>query len=333
MNSELRYHTTSGEWVLIVPGINKKPRDFKKSLIKRTISPKKSCPFENPQKTGNEVPHFWMPEEKPLSNWKLQVLANKFPALKHHYMECAMLRKDDMYLTVSGVGHHDLIITRDHKKSFSDLSDADATNVFKAFIKRYREFIADGCVKYVSMFQNWGPNAGASIFHPHYQIFAVPVIPHGVGRSLSFSREYWKEHGRCIHCDIIKKEIRDKKRIVYENSQVVAFVPFAAKEPFQVNIFPKTHNPYFEDSSPALIGKMSKALQEILASINKNLGDPDYNFFIHTAPIFKKKIYKHYHWHIEVIPKSNISAGFELSTGIEVNPMFPEDSAKILKIK
>lgn len=331
--SELRYHSTTGEWVLISPKRVKRPNDFGAPTLKRVISSKRGCPFEDPQKSGNEIPHFWFPEDKPLEKWHIQVLPNKYPALTHRHMTCATTHKDGMYTVTTGVGHHDLLITRDHYKNYRNLSDSEAFNVLKAFVKRYKELIADGCMQYVSMFQNFGPNAGASISHPHYQILALPVIPNAIGRSLYHSKEHWKQHKRCIHCDIIKQELKERKRIVYEKDGVVAFVPFASKEPYQVNIFPKEHLPYFEESSDHLLIHVSLALKKILGSIAKKLGDPDYNFYIHTSPINHKNQYGHYHWHLEIVPKSNISAGFELGTGVEINPVYPEEAAKLLKIK
>jgi UDPglucose--hexose-1-phosphate uridylyltransferase len=73
------------------------------------------------------------------------------------------------------------------------------------------------------------------------------------------------------------------------------------------------------------------ALQVALRKIETKLKDPDYNFFIHTAPIKNKNNYKHYHWHIEILPKISISAGFELGTGIEITVVDPGEAARILK--
>ena len=66
-----------------------------------------------------------------------------------------------------------------------------------------------------------------------------------------------------------------------------------------------------------------------MLKIRKNIGDPDYNILIHTSPVYNKKEYKkHYHWYIEIVPKTNIDAGFELSTRMEVNPVLPEEATK-----
>jgi len=72
-------------------------------------------------------------------------------------------------------------------------------------------------------------------------------------------------------------------------------------------------------------------LQAALKKVERRLKDPDYNFFIHTSPVKNKKKYGHYHWHIEILPKISISAGFELGTGIEITAVDPDEAAKILK--
>ena len=126
-------------------------------------------------------------------------------------------------------------------------------------------------------------------------------------------------------------EKKYKKRIVYENEGAIAFAPFVSKNPFEVRIFPKKHLPYFENTLDQEIDCVTDGLQQVLRKLEKNLKDPDYNFFIHTAPIRDKEKYKMYHWHIEVAPKTNINAGLELGTGVEVNEVDPDEAAKLLR--
>ncbi len=333
MNSEFRYHSTTGEWVLIAPKRVSRPSDFAKNKIKRVKVSKRECPFDDPQKNQNKIPYFWFPKNKPLSQWTLQVVPNLFPVVSAESLRLkSHFSKDDMYFVADGFGCHDLLITKDHNKTFGALSDDQKNQVFLAFQKRYKQLASLNGIAYVSIFQNYGPTAGASVFHPHYQIIAIPIIPNAISRSIDSSAKYYKKNKKCIHCDIIKKEQKDKKRIIYEDKSIIAFLPFASKEPFQVNIFPKKHIPCFEDSSKDILLGVSSVLGKVLNKIKKELNDPDYNFFIHTAPVFDKIKSPHYHWHIEVIPRSNISAGFELETGVEINSVFPEEGAKILKI-
>ncbi len=120
-------------------------------------------------------------------------------------------------------------------------------------------------------------------------------------------------------------------RVIYENKGAIAFTPFVSREPFELRVFPKKHLPFFEDTSEEDLKWMVEALQNVLIRIEKRLGDPDYNFFIHTAPLRDKKSHSHYHWHIEIVPKISVSAGFELGTGIEITVVDPDVAAKILK--
>ncbi|HXF44124.1 MAG TPA: HIT domain-containing protein, partial [Candidatus Paceibacterota bacterium] len=124
-----------------------------------------------------------------------------------------------------------------------------------------------------------------------------------------------------------------KKRIVFENRDAIAIAPFVSREPFELRIFPKKHLPYFENVLDVELENVVDALQSSLRLIEKKLRKPDYNFFVHTAPVKDKGKYRHYHWHIEVIPKTNISAGFELGTGIEINVVDPDNAARFLRAK
>ncbi len=162
-------------------------------------------------------------------------------------------------------------------------------------------------------------------------MIAVPVVPPDVKHSLVGSRDYFSEHKECVHCVQIVTEIKEKKRIIFENDCAIAFAPFVSRSEFEVRIFPKTHLPFFEDTPSSVMDCIVEALQSVLKLLEKSLKDPDYNFFIHTAPIKDKSKYKHYHWHIEVQPKINIPAGFELGTGIEINVVDPDEAARIIK--
>jgi len=341
MNSELRQDPVSGDWIVISP---KRAKNHLQNLgnVKRIKTPINGCPFENPQKNGSGEPIFVYPlvADNKHSKWEVMVVKNKYPVLTHPPTltlrqtgknACAKNFKKGLYSVIEGIGYHDLVITSDHHKNFAHLNNKNANLVFQAFRDRYLMLIDDSCLAYISIFHNWGKKAGASIYHPHYQIIALPVVPPDVEHSLRGSARYFQKFKKCVHCEMIKYEKKEKKRIVYENQGAIVFAPFISREPFELRVFPKKHLPCFENTSNEDLSWMVEALQKSLIKIEKRLKDPDYNFFIHTAPILEKNKYKNYHWHIEIQPKISISAGFELGTGIEITVINPDEAAKILK--
>lgn len=324
-HSELRKDPISEDWVVIAPLRSGKPEELSNKELPRIPSAVATCPFEDPQRHGNDAPILRYGSTE---DWSLQIIPNKYPAFVHN-QTCASPMHRGLYEILPAIGHHDIIITRSHTKNFSELDPAQAQEVLCAFRDYYKKLAKDECVVYVSMFQNWGLKAGASVYHPHYQVMAIPIIPTNVARSLHGSSRYHDTHQTCVHCAIIQSEQNDKSRIIYENESVIAFCPFVSRSAFEIKIFPKHHLPYFEDTSDEDLGFISDALQRSLHMLTKTL-DPDYNFFIHTAPIKSKADYSHYHWHIEILPKLNVMAGFEFGTGIDINPVDPNKASELL---
>ncbi len=327
-SSELRQDLVSGDWIVIAPGRANRSGKFK-NILSRKPALLKGCVFENVETASLKKPILTYKDGK---EWSLQIIENKFPAFTHHDV-CSVFKKTGPYTVTDGVGHHDLVVTRDHHKDFPSLHKERANQVFEAFRDRYLTLLEDPCLAYISIFHNWGPSAGASVYHPHYQIISIPVVPPDIQHSLEGSRRFFKKQKACVHCAMIAWELRTKKRVIFQNEGAVAVAPFFSRAPFEVRVFPKPHLPYFENSYDHQIEYVVEALQESLRRVKRNLNDPDYNFFIHTAPLIERSRYINYHWHVEVIPKLSIFAGFELSTGLEINPVDPDLAAAILRKK
>jgi UDPglucose--hexose-1-phosphate uridylyltransferase len=322
--SELRQDLVTGDWVVIATGRADRPHAFKSKPRAKFAQSQENCPFEDPQKSGNGEPLFIAPAE----NWFVQAISNKFPALGAG--ECSLEHREGPYVWRDGVGRHEVFVYRDHFRPFADFSDRESRLALEAFRERYRMLREEDCVEYVSLFHNHGREAGASIAHPHSQLIATPVIPPQVAQSLLGSRRYFTEQKRCVHCAVIEFERADKKRIVLESDRFIAFCPFASRSAFEVRVFPKEHQMSFgriDDKESALAAKM---LRDILKKIAAGLGDPALNFFIHTTPTHGEH-FEYYHWHIEIIPKTSIWAGFEISTGIEISAVSPETAAEYLR--
>ncbi|MBU1178856.1 HIT domain-containing protein [Patescibacteria group bacterium] len=324
-NPEFRKDLVSGEWVLVAVGRRKRP-------IFKTGA---KCPFDDPQKNGNPFPLLWFPhpqtptsEMEDFNSWFVQVIPNKYPLLSRQ-KECPAPKREGAQERLWAVGYHEVIITRDHLKTIDKMSQEETQLVLKAYKERYRVLAKDGCIKYILIFHNQGRTAGASVAHPHSQLVALPVIDPDVSRSLKGSFNFYKKNKKCVHCVMIDKATKDKSRIVNKNKHFVTLVPFAPKASYETRIYPLAHASRFEDLDKELFPYLADALRDALSRINKVLNNPDYNFFIHTAPVGDNT--KHYHWHIEILPRDFEWAGFELGGGIEIISISPEEAALSLR--
>ena len=147
-------------------------------------------------------------------------------------------------------------------------------------------------------------------------------MPPHVVHSLRGSEDYFRKHGRCVRCETLKIELKEKKRLIGKNAHAVAFAPFASKHPFEVSVFPREHMPSFGHTPAPVVRSVAELLRDVLRRLKRNVNDPDYNVFIHGAPLDYKK-YPYHHWHVEVLPKTTISAGFEFATEIDINVVGP----------
>ena len=341
--SELRLDLVSGDWVVIATGRARRPEDFKKE--KRVIDriPKKHCPFchietqETPIlafSQGKKVFSRQEGEEKKVpkdvfKKWTTIVIPNKYPAFIP-YPKLNERIEGHLYKRINAVGHHELVITRDHSKQIAELSIDEIKELLDVFQLRYIALKKNNFVKYISIFQNHGAEAGASIAHPHSQIITTPLIDVDLSGALSNAKKYYKKHKRCIYCEMNKWEKKSRERIVFENKKFVAVCPFASKTAFQVIISPKKHLPYFEKITEAEKIELAEMFKVILNKIRRALGDPAYNLYLHTAPADGKN-YDYYHWHWTIMPKTSIWAGFEIGARMEISTIEPETAATYLR--
>lgn len=325
--TELRQDIITGDWVVIATGRGKRPEDFASSK-RETVpeNPEKICFFCYPEKTEQEKDVLMYKGAD--GDWSLRVIPNKYPALSRgarmkHFEE-------GPYFAMDGVGYHEVIITRDHKKQIALLDKLEVAEVIDAYQSRYIDLMNKKSVNYIEIFHNHGKEAGASISHPHSQLMTMPVISPYVEGELTGAERYYQMNKKCVFCTIIEWELERKKRIVFENDAFLVFCPFASRAAFETWIIPKNHKPYFERTSQDDKIMAGEALKTAIAKIYKALGDPAYNFYIHTSPCDGKD-YPHFHWHLEIIPRTSIWAGLELSTGIEISTIAPEEAAGFLR--
>lgn len=332
--SELRLDLISKDWVVIATGRAKRPEMFKKEHKKTDEISVKKCPFCQLQ--SQEKPTLIYLNGKKIiqgkeisKKWTTVSIPNKFPA----FIPGSKLEKKTegkLYQTMNAVGFHEVVITRDHKKSLGQLKIAEVKEVIDVYQERYLDLIRNLFVKYVSIFHNHGHEAGASISHPHSQIITTPLLDIDLKSALMNSEKYYKKSKKCIYCQMDEWEKKTKKRIVFENKDFLAVCPFASKSAFEVIISPKKHLPYFEKITEDEKWNLAEAFQKVLGKLYKGLNDPAYNFYLHTAPGDGDK-YSYYHWHWTILPKTSTWAGFELGARMEISTIEPEKAAEYLR--
>ena len=325
---ELRKDPVLGRSVIISTERAKRPSDYASSAAgtAEASSPERACPF-CPGNEDQPPPEVLRRETD--GSWQVRVVPNRFPALVR---EGELDRRGiGIYDRMNGIGAHEVIIeTPDHSLSLADLDPDAIAGVLHAFRDRAVHLAKDHRIRYALVFKNHGSSAGASLSHSHSQLIATPVIPVLIKEELAGAKRYFDFRGRCIYCDMVKQELKDQDRIVYETERFVAFAPFAPRFPFETWIVSREHFSSYEDLTPERIPDLALTLNRVLARINRVLARPDYNFVIHTGPTQTPHI-KHYHFHIEVMPKLSKIAGFEVGTGFYINPVPPENAARFLR--
>lgn len=327
---ELRKDPILDRWIIISTEREKRPTDF--LLNDRTHCSGGFCPFceGNEDKTPPEI--FAIRKEGSSPNgkdWGLRVVPNRFPVLT---IEGDLDREGvGMYDKMNGIGAHEVIIESPcHEDTLSNISIEKFIDILAAYRERIIDLKKDKRLKYVLIFKNHGFSAGASLEHSHSQLIALPIIPKRAREELEGSKKHFKQKERCIYCDIIRQEKTLRERTIVENSDYIALSPFAPKSPFESWILPKKHESAFEMEPHQKLEALARILSEMLKRLDKALGNPDYNLFLHSSPLGMDNL-DYYHWHIEIIPKLSKTAGFEWGSGFYINPTSPEESTKFLR--
>jgi len=214
-----------------------------------------------------------------------------------------------------------------------DLTVEAVADVLRAYRERLLALRKDPRLEYGLVFKNHGAAAGASLEHPHSQLIALPIVPEMVQAELAGAMRYHRMKKRCAWCDVVRQERRDGARLVLDVDGFLALSPFAPRVPFETWVLPASHQAAFEDigsSGSEEIEGLARLLRELMARFERLLGDPPYNWILHTAP-FRIAEGEPFHWHIELMPRLTRMAGFEWGTGLFINPTPPEEAARFLR--
>jgi UDPglucose--hexose-1-phosphate uridylyltransferase len=327
---ELRRDPIVGRWVIIATERARRPSQFQRKMD----DPEGGlCPFcpGHEDKTPREVYYSGRSPSAPANapGWKVRVIPNRYPALM---IEGDLDRQaEGIYDRMNGVGAHEVVIeTPEHGKDLGDLGDQEVTEVLFAFKARVLDLRNDLRFRYILLFKNHGSAAGATLEHSHSQLIALPVTPRQVVEEIEGAKRHYDHRERCIFCDIVGQERKDRSRLIFENEEFVVFAPWAPRSPFETWILPKRHESNFEAEPKERLGLCAQALRTTLRRIGSALGRPAYNYMVHSNPLRDPPSLS-YHWHIEVMPALTQVAGFEWGSGFHINPVPPEEAAEFLR--
>ncbi|ADY00730.1 galactose-1-phosphate uridylyltransferase [Vulcanisaeta moutnovskia 768-28] len=308
---ELRWDPILREWVLV-----SNIRRF------RPWQPSNYCPFcpGNPE-TGY--------------GWRALILENRYPMLMENPPEPG---NHWFYKTSRSVGKCYVVVeTPEHNiDDISDLPIDQIEYVLSMIINKVREESGKDYAHYFLWFRNKGREIGVSLTHPHSQVYVLPFTPSRIERELDSAREYFNNYGRCLFCDIVKAELKDYARIIYNNDQWVSFMPFYSHWPFEVHIYPKRHIQLITELTNEEVRSLSEVLKVSLCGLTHVFSKPmPYILVLHQAPL--RGDYAYYHLHIEVYgilreeDKIKYAAGMETGGGNFTYDSVPEENAQRIR--
>lgn len=294
-----------------------------------------NCPFC----VGNEwkTPPALYEKQDGNNSWRVRVVPNMFPALmsEAHYevseSGASQPREPVVKSVLPALGAHEVIIeAARHIDRTSDLSQEELRDVLEAYAQRLRHWRENGRYTYGLVFKNQGARAGASIAHLHSQFVAMPAVPRCVEAELQRAAEEFREQRFCPYCRWIEREQSFERRLVLERDGFLAFCPLASLQPFEVWLMPLDHEASFERAAAGALQRLAGVMHELLGKLEARIPHAAYNVLLRTAP-FSPRFDAWYHWRIELLPRIHAIAGFEIATGIHINPLAPERAAAKLR--
>ena len=329
--AEIRQNLATKRWVIIATERSRRPEEFadwsQRPIMESLPERDPNCPFCPGNEEGDGMEMLRLPASD--APWQLRVVRNKFPALD---LEGERQRRyDGVYRWISGVGYHEVVVeSRKHNMCPALESRENLARTLTAFQMRGVVMSHDPRIEHIIYFKNHGPRAGTSLIHPHCQIIGLPMVPYEVRSRNEEARRFFDDTGRCVYCTMLQDEVREGSRIVAENPQYVAFLPYAALSPFHIWLLPREHQSNFLVVSERGLEGLADIVRTVLRKLYYGLNDPDYNVVLKTAPV-KEWHSEYLHWYVTIIPRVTQTAGFELGSGMFINTALPEDSAAFLR--
>jgi UDPglucose--hexose-1-phosphate uridylyltransferase len=325
--SELRLGSLSNRWVLIASGRANRPYDWKEPRLTEArpdpFSPENVHPDDITDRIANVTGKGFTVK----ADWRVLAIKNAYPFVSAEGPKPRLTGS-----VIDGYGFHEIVIhSPDPDKNFEDFEPEQTQAVLEMYLKRYNRLAHRPHIQHVQIFTNRGPEAGASIVHPHTQIVALPMVPPYIEQLVKAAHHHGGGDGNVAE-DELSREIHDTSRIIYENSKFLVYCPFAPHADYHIRIMPKQPGSHFPEITQDQMEHLARILNLAFRRLDRIAGIPPYNAFIRTAPVHaKEEDLKGFRWHVDIVPHTSIPGGLEISTGLDVVTVFPEDAAHALR--
>jgi UDPglucose--hexose-1-phosphate uridylyltransferase len=314
--SELRYDPVLAEWVAIAA--HRQDRTH--------LPPSDECPL-CPSAPGRLT-------EIPAAGYDVVVFENRFPSFAPDTPEPVPLAGGEPFPRRAGTGRCEVVcFTADHNSSFAELSTERARTVVDAWADRSAALSAIPGVEQVFCFENRGAEIGVTLAHPHGQIYAYPFVTPRTERMLASAAAHT---GGNLFADVLTAELKAGERIVAETEHWVAFVPMAARWPFEVHVYPRRQLPGLPELSGAERDDFASLYLCLLRRLDGLFGEPlPYISAWHQAPVRSGRDLAYLHLQLfsirRGVGKLKYLAGSESGMGVFVNDIAPERAAQLLR--
>lgn len=319
--TERRRDALTGEW-----------RTFATHRQDRTfLPPAEHCPLCPTVESSS-------PTEVPWPSFEMAVFDNRFPPLVADPPP-PEVAGSGAYRVEPAAGATEVVVyADDHRATLVSLGPERVRLLVDVWAERYAHLGDRDDIAYVFAFENRGEAVGVTLHHPHGQIYGYPEVPPLPARELDVARRHLDQNGTCLQCDVVAQERSEGSRLVAENGAFVAFVPFAARFPYEVHVVVRRHAPSLLDLSDPDRDALASLLVEVVERYDALFGFPlPYVMSVHQAPTDDGDWQPVSHLHIEFTPVHRAAnrlkylAGSELGAGAFLNDVAPEQAAATLR--
>ena len=233
-----------------------------------------------------------------------------------------------------------LLYSPDHHGTVAALSDAHVHRLARMWREVFDDMQADPKIKYCYLFENRGAVVGVTMPHPHGQAYGYPFLPSRIGREVDSARGYLTQHESCLFCDLLKEELADGRRILFQNKHFTAYLPFYSPLTYGANLIANRHVASIGGMTEEELDSLGEAVHSMVGMYDSLFDMPfPYMMCMHNAPIHSELdgIDEACHFYIEFIPpmrgadRQQFFASSETGAGAWCNPNCPEEKAQELR--